>query len=443
MCRCLRLHGMSVRRVWLVVGALCISSALRAQPTAPAIELTGLAVKPTGLVEIRYRVGGQAETREVPAEVLTGLVAQMRLAEAAPPPDAAALPADSAVVRRGEIFMEVEGIPYRILIETDRLVEIRRTVAGREEVVRYPPALVLHVARHYSVLHGEQPQFSDVYVDAEEGKLWFQISRTLPLWLLLAVVGLVPMGATFVAMRGRARRAERERDELVASRHRLMQAREEERSHLAAELHDGPLQEVQRVLRTYLLPQHRPEAEAATERQEAQTALQQVAADLRGLCTELRPPVLVHFGLDKALQTYARHFQERHADLRIDLDLDAEQKLLPLDVRLVLFRMVQEGLNNVAKHAGATEVQVVFRLDAHQLALELRDNGRGFTPPKRWLDLEAQGHLGLSGLAERVAAIGGHLHVSSAPGTGTTLRIEAPRPSVAPPDPETTESPHA
>ncbi len=421
----------------VMMALLGASPVLHAQPAPPTIELQSLVVKPPALVEVRYRIDGQDATLDVPAEVLTSLVAQMRAMETAPPPvSPPAVPGDSVVVRTGEITMEVGGVLYRVLIETDRKVEIHRTTAQGEEVATYPPALILHVAHHYNVLHGKQPRFSEVYVNAERDKLWFQIAHTIPLSLVFGFVGVVPMGLTFLVMHRRTRRLRHERDEMVASRRRLMQAREEERSHLAAELHDGPLQEVQRVLRTYLLPLKQPTLLQASEWQEAQDALQQVAIDLRGLCTELRPPVLVHFGLDKALQTYARHFQERHPDLRIDLDLDQEQKTLPLDVRLALFRIVQEGLNNVAKHAGATEVQVAFRLTAHQIVLELRDNGRGFTPPKRWLDLEAQGHLGLSGLAERVTAIGGQLHVTSAPGAGTTLRVEAPRPSITPPEPD-------
>jgi signal transduction histidine kinase len=155
--------------------------------------------------------------------------------------------------------------------------------------------------------------------------------------------------------------------------------------------------------------------------------LQQVIQDLRALCTELRPPTLAPFGLEKAIRSHAGSFQATHPQLNIQLDLASDGQTLSEQVRLALFRIYQEGLNNVVRHAEASHLQIRFSLDEKQSVLEIEDDGRGFKLPPRPIQLARQGHLGLIGAIERAEAVGGQLKITSAPEKGTLIRIVVPR----------------
>ncbi len=101
---------------------------------------------------------------------------------------------------------------------------------------------------------------------------------------------------------------------------------------------------------------------------------------------------------------------------------------MPDEIRLGLFRIYQEAMNNTIKHSGATRVKVTFRKTDEQAALEIRDNGAGFTMPEEWdwLELARRGHLGLVGMRERAEAMGGTLEVVSQPGEGVRIAVTVP-----------------
>jgi signal transduction histidine kinase len=139
---------------------------------------------------------------------------------------------------------------------------------------------------------------------------------------------------------------------------------------------------------------------------------------------ELRPSMLDELGLLPALRSCLKGFAER-TGTRARLngrsgaeDLDDEQKT-------VLFRVTQESLTNVAKHAAATRVTVTFRRLAAGVRLQIKDNGRGFETD-RSLARNGAGRLGLLGMAERLRLVNGRLTVTSAPGRGTTISAELP-----------------
>jgi signal transduction histidine kinase len=152
-----------------------------------------------------------------------------------------------------------------------------------------------------------------------------------------------------------------------------------------------------------------------------------VMRTLRVICGELRPPTLVPFGLAVAVRSHAEEFEAHHPDLEVGLSLASDGHALPERVRLALYRIYQQAMDNVAQHAGAAHILVRLALDDERVVLEVRDDGRGFEVPQRWITLARQGHLGLVGAAERAEAVGGHLEVQSEPGAGTTLRVAVPR----------------
>jgi two-component system, NarL family, sensor kinase len=157
-----------------------------------------------------------------------------------------------------------------------------------------------------------------------------------------------------------------------------------------------------------------------------QISIQHVIRTLRDICGELRPPALTPFGLEVTLRSHAAIFQAAHPGLTLMLNLSADELHLPERVRLTLFRIYQQALNNVVQHAHASAVLVQLAADAQQIMLTIEDDGCGFVVPPSWLDFARQGHMGLLGAAERAEAIGGRLEVESVVGEGTVVRVVVP-----------------
>ena len=207
----------------------------------------------------------------------------------------------------------------------------------------------------------------------------------------------------------------------------LMQYREKERLLIARDLHDGPVQELIGI--EYALSEiwTKVDDEMIAEKVETVlTSLKRQIKDLRGFSSQLRPPALIHFGLEKAIRSHADSFHEKYKDISVRLDLEPDGKTLSENNRLALFRVFQELMNNVARHAEASEVTVRFRLSESTAELVVQDNGRGFEVPRRWLDLARAGHLGLVGIQERVQAVGGTFVIDSSPGKGSIVHVVIP-----------------
>jgi signal transduction histidine kinase len=198
---------------------------------------------------------------------------------------------------------------------------------------------------------------------------------------------------------------------------------------LAQELHDGPVQDLLALdFRLVSLEETLSDGRGLDDLEQIRRTVQDVTRILRVICGELRPPTLTPFGLAVAIQSHAKRIQEEHADLEIGLHLTPDGHALPEQMRLALFRIYQQALDNVLQHAGASHVLVRFAMDEQHIVLEVRDNGNGFDVPGRWINLARRGHLGVVGARERAEAIGGRLKVESAPGEGTVIRVTAPRP---------------
>ena len=216
-------------------------------------------------------------------------------------------------------------------------------------------------------------------------------------------------------------------EELAEVQRRLVDSREKERLQLAQELHDEPLQDLYSLI--YQISSMRDDVTDDASRLEfdaVEQELNHVINILRAICGELRPPTLAPFGLEGAIREHADRFQQENPSIKINLDLMYDGQTLPDHLRLALFRIYQQALSNVIRHARASEVVVRFRYDEAQVELEIEDNGYGFEMPSRWVELVREGHYGLAGAAERVELINGHLAVHSRPGQGTRLTVIAP-----------------
>ena len=230
---------------------------------------------------------------------------------------------------------------------------------------------------------------------------------------LLARVKIHLTSASATSYRRRLRLAVQNYQEERELRRQLFEVRERERRRLAQELHDGPIQDLH-ALALRLKSASTPEA----------TDLKTVTADLRSICTELRPPALMVGGLASSIRAHVAKILDREPDRIIQLDLMDDRQQLTEDTRLHLFRICQETLSNAIQHADAQRIELCFELDAEGCTLEIRDDGCGFEVPKRWVDLARRERFGLVGIVERTEAIGGNLDIRSSPGQGTTVRID-------------------
>ena len=142
--------------------------------------------------------------------------------------------------------------------------------------------------------------------------------------------------------------------ELIELRQRVMHGREMERLRVAQDLHDGPLQDIIAIsYQVKELENTLVDRTSFEQLQAIQLAIQKVTKSIRSICGELRPSTLMPFGLEKAIRSHAEEFQASHSDLLVDLELVHDGQTLPEPVRIALFRIYQEALNNVVRHAQA------------------------------------------------------------------------------------------
>jgi PAS domain S-box-containing protein len=215
-------------------------------------------------------------------------------------------------------------------------------------------------------------------------------------------------------------------EELAEVHRRLLEGREAERLRLAQELHDGPIQTLYGL--TFQLANLKAKGSVVPEQFDGLTQLAtQVIQVLRIICGELRPPTLAPFGLGQTIRSHADSFRQRHPEICLHLELDQDRLKLPEPMRLGLFRIYQQAMINIVRHAQASDIEVRFDMDGEMVRLEIKDNGRGFEVPERWIDLVREGHLGLAGIAERAEALGGLLEVESSPGSGSRIAVKIPR----------------
>ena len=221
---------------------------------------------------------------------------------------------------------------------------------------------------------------------------------------------------------------------LQDAQRRLLMERELERKHLARELHDETLQDLLGL--NYQLEEIASMANGnsalVTELEDVRQAIRQLITDIRGICGDLRPPTIDSLGLEGALVSYTRSWSER-TGIAVDLTLAENFGRLTETIELSIFRIVQEGLNNIWKHAHASRAQVALAYASRRmLRLTISDNGRGLPEKFDLAELSQSGHFGLLGISERVALLGGRLNFRNEKAGGLLLTVEIPHPRAVP-----------
>ncbi len=225
------------------------------------------------------------------------------------------------------------------------------------------------------------------------------------------------------------KRAEAIRDQLLD---KVIVAQEEERQRIARELHD----ETEQALASLLIGlRGMEEAPTIEDARRHVGDLRRVAAqsldELQRLVLGLRPSLLDELGLAAALQRLCTEFAHTQG-IRVELHVGSlSDHRLPSSMETALYRIVQEALTNMVKHAAATAASVLFQLTASSVRMVVEDNGRGFDPESVRQAAGRRGGLGLYGMQERTAILGGTFTIESAVGRGTTIYVEIPLPSGA------------
>jgi PAS domain S-box-containing protein len=240
--------------------------------------------------------------------------------------------------------------------------------------------------------------------------------------------GQIEVYAIYRDVTERRRADEALRESAVRLQHlsrRLLEVQEEERRHLARELHD----EFGQLLAAISMHLHTAKglagADALPHLEECVSLLQQAGEQVRNLALELRPTMLDTLGLEATLRWLAEHHQQRTG---CEVQVVGHLSGAPLSADLVIacFRVVQEALTNVARHARARHVWIELNQSESILELVVRDDGVGFAVAATQEQAVRRGHLGLLGMRERVQLLGGNLDVQSEPGRGTRVRASFP-----------------
>ena len=241
---------------------------------------------------------------------------------------------------------------------------------------------------------------------------------------LLRVIGRLIAGAMHQARLHRQLVARERAHELFVEQ--VIEAQEIERRRVAGDIHDGISQRL--ITLSYRLDAAAravgsDPAEAASQLAEARELVGLTLGEARVAISGLRPPVLDDLGLAGGLASLARSVPH------LDTELDLADVRLPEHIEIALYRIAQEGLQNIVKHANASVARLRFAIDAEGIArLEIMDNGIGFDTFENPLGGDEMGGYGVLSMAERAELVGGRLNIRSRPGSGTTVTATIPMP---------------
>ncbi len=305
----------------------------------------------------------------------------------------------------------------------------------REQNGKVPPSLqapagsperkqIRQISRQIRALNREQQDRAEAQLKAEQGRLQGEL-------LVSSVLSLVLVFALVLGMYFRLKKTEHSaqqryadvvqaRTELQTFAGRLEQAQEEERRKLSRELHDefgqtmaAALVELGRIQKE-LIEDDATRAQLASVKLELESSMRSI----RDIALMLRPSMLDDLGLVPALRWQGREVARR-SGLAVRVEADDKSEFLPDAYRTCIYRVVQEALHNVVKHASATSAIVVFKWTSEALQLTIEDNGKGFRPG-------SDKGMGLLGMEERVGRLSGRVQVTSLPNKGTSVYVTLP-----------------
>jgi len=219
---------------------------------------------------------------------------------------------------------------------------------------------------------------------------------------------------------------QRSQEELRRLSTRLLSVQEEERKRIARELHDGigqSLSAIKFLLENRLQMMKKNSAPGELQPLESMIPmLQNAIEEVRQMQTDLRPPTLDDLGIRATLSWFCREYQRIYSGIRIEQEIEVQENEIPHDLKTVIYRVLQEAMNNVAKHSGANGVRLSLAKKNGWIQLRVEDNGSGFDP-RKVLSEERTGYgFGLTSMRERTELSGGSFSIESIQGRGTILQ---------------------
>ncbi len=330
----------------------------------------------------------------------------------------------------------VEGVesPYLLALELARQCQARATPMCRHldgRVIEFSLA--------------EQPQCRDYVSPVKMVSLPLQVRQQVIGSLALGRVQVEPAvglpSAEFGLMVGIAQQlglslenvrlyqeAQERESTLAELLHQVVGAQEAERQRIARELHDATGQSLTAIALGLRGVENLLAADSTSiveQIRELKSFSTNALGELRQIIADLRPSHLDDLGLVAALQWYVQEYEKRRA-IQTEVVVAGQRARLPAEYEIVLFRIIQEALTNIAKHARATQAMVRLEFLPTQVMVEVSDNGRGFDPKVILYNKRPHTGWGLLGIQERALLLGGQCEFDSAPGQGTRIRVRVP-----------------
>lgn len=211
----------------------------------------------------------------------------------------------------------------------------------------------------------------------------------------------------------------------------LITIQEEERQRIARELHDS-VGQLMHALKYSIETSHK-QLDVDCSRTEMQSRLaqlmpvvQEATAEIRRIVMDLRPSMLDDLGILATVNWFCREYRGIYKNITVDKEIHIEESDIPFELRVVFFRIIQEAFNNVSKHSQASRIRLTIARQAHDLVVEITDNGIGLNGPDSQHDPQNSKGLGLSSMRERARASGGHFQLKSSSDDGTRIRVVWP-----------------
>jgi len=222
--------------------------------------------------------------------------------------------------------------------------------------------------------------------------------------------------------------AEREKERQVYMM-QILKAHEDERRRVAQELHDDTTQTLVALasnISTLMSgAKSKTNSVSIEDMKSIRETIVQIVEDLRRLCFDLRPAILDTMGLLPALNWLIDKVRQE-CNIKTSLVINSETRSLRPEDDVIIFRVIQEALNNIRKHSEATKAAVILNYKPMQLEIAIKDNGKGFIVPKEISTYSTDGKLGLVGVRQRTRALGGAFNIQSEIGKGTVVLVELP-----------------
>jgi signal transduction histidine kinase len=212
--------------------------------------------------------------------------------------------------------------------------------------------------------------------------------------------------------------------------HKILDAQENERKMVAQEIHDsisGSLAAIKLVLEEKLASMGQNPTANVISLEKIISHIEEIIKESRRISAHLRPSLLDDLGLLATIDWLGREFEQLHPNLKIERQLDVTEDQIPEMLKVVIYRVLQEAMNNVAKHSGATRVRLLLTVWNNRIELTVADNGCGFDPAqKKAFESSAVSGFGLSGMEDRTQLCDGKFEIFSEKGKGTTVHISLP-----------------